>query len=383
MEHHRPSQAYLEQLRRRFAKARRTARVRMLDEFVQTTGYQRKYAIAVLRGKRTWRPIDQPIRRRRHRTYTDEDRRALWRLAQLFDQIGSKRLRVALDNELPRLQRRDQLHVSPTVYAHLQQISPASMDRLRQGDRRRATRRRGGTKPGSLLKSHIPVRTFAQWDDKRPGFMEADLVQHDGGHASGFFACTPTMTDVCTGWTELRAVQTKAQSRVFDAITIIRGRLPCPLLGIDSDNGAEFINDKLWRYCTAQQIVFTRGRVARKNDNPFVEQKNWSVTRRLIGYDRYSTVRQVAQLNALYAVYSLYVNHFLPIMKLVSKQRTGSRLKRIFDVPRTPYQRLLDAAVLTDTQAARLRATHQRLDVVKLRAQLDRLLDQLVPSKRG
>ncbi len=186
MEHYRPCRAYLERLRRRYAKAGRTARVRMLDEFVQTTGYQRKYAIAVLRGKRTWRPIDQPIRRRRHRIYTDEDRRALWRLAQLFDQIGSKRLRVALDNELPRLQRRDQLHVSTTVYAHLQQISPASMDRLRQGDRRRATRRRGGTKPGSLLKSHIPVRTFAQWDDKRPGFIEADLVQHDGGNPAAF-----------------------------------------------------------------------------------------------------------------------------------------------------------------------------------------------------
>jgi len=382
MEHHRPSRTYLEQLRKRYAKAGRTARRRMLDEFVQTTGYQRKYAIALLRGKRQWRAPQQPIRRPRQRIYTAEDQRAVRQLAAWFDQIGSKRLRAALDAELPRLRRRGHLRVSATGYKHLQRISPASMDRLRQHDPQRAIRPHGGTKPGTLLKSQIPVRTFAQWDDKRPGFMELDLVQHDGGNASGFFACTLTMTDVSTGWTELRAVQTKAQVFVFDAIQFIRRQLPVQLLGIDSDNGGEFINDQLRRYCETEHITFTRGRVGRKNDNAYVEQKNWSVTRKLLGYDRYDTVAQVARMNRIYALYGVYINHFLPVMKLTGKERVGARVRRIFDAPRTPYQRLLDAQGLTPTEARRLRAQHDDLDVVTLHQQITTLLEQLVPSRR-
>ncbi|MCA1552781.1 MAG: hypothetical protein LC737_00220 [Chloroflexi bacterium] len=225
------------------------------------------------------------------------------------------------------------------------------------------------------------IRTFAEWDDKRPGIMEADLIQHDGGNSSGFFACTLTMTDVCSGWTELRAVVTKAQTHVFHALTDIRADLPFALLGIDSDNGAEFINAQLLRYCTQAHITFTRGRVGRKNDNPYVEQKNWSVARRLVGYDRYDTSRQVEQLNELYRRYRLYTNHFLPVVKLVTKVREGSRVKRIFDPPQTPYQRLLDSPHLSEAAKAKLRAVHTKLDVVNLKQQLDDLLARLPASK--
>ncbi len=376
-----PSLKYLEQLRQRYTKAKRRARSRMLDELVETSGYHRKHAIALLRGQRRWRESTQPIRRQRRRMYSDEDKRAVLWLADLFDQIGSKRLRVAMDNELDTLWRHKQLRVSPACFKRLHQISPSTMDRLRARERRTVRQARSGTKLGTLLKSQIPIHTFADWDDKRPGFMEADLIQHDGGNSRGFFACTLTMTDVCSGWTELRAVATKAQTHVFHALTDIRADLPFVLLGIDSDNGAEFINDQLLRYCTQERITFTRGRVGRKNDNPYVEQKNWSVARRLVGYDRYDTTKQVAQLNALYDIYRLYTNHFLPVVKLVEKVRVGSRVKRIFDEPQTPYQRLLDSPQLNDEAKANLRAVHAKLAVVNLKQQIDGLLARLPANK--
>lgn len=378
-----PSRAYLVQLQVRYGKARKRERTRILDEFVQTTNYQRKYAIALLRGKRRWRDQRQAIQRKRRRRYTDQDQRAVLWLADLFDQIGSQRLRAAMDRELGELRRRGHLRVSAACYQRLQRISPSTMDRMRRRARPAGVRPHGGTKPGTLLKSQIPIRTFAEWDNKRPGFMEADLIQHDGGNARGFFACTLTMTDVSSGWTDLRAVPTKAQTHVFNAIGDIRAALPFVLLGIDSDNGAEFINDQLWRYCTDEHITFTRGRVGRKNDNPYVEQKNWSVARRLVGYDRYDTPKQVAQLNRLYQIYGLYTNHFLPVVKLVEKVREGSRVKRRFDEPKTPYQRLLDSPDLSPEPKLHLRAAHAKLDVVQLKQQIDELIARIPASPVG
>jgi hypothetical protein len=233
-----------------------------------------------------------------------------------------------------------------------------------------------------LLKSQIPIRTFADWDEKRPGFVEIDLVQHDGGNSSGFFACTLNVTDVATGWTAMRAVPNKAQVHVFAALKQIRAELPFPFLGIDSDNGGEFINDELARYCVQERLTFTRGRVGRKNDNPYVEQKNWSVVRHLVGYGRYATLAQVNALNALYAVYRLYVNHFLPVQKLVTKVRAGSKVKKVYDDPKTPYQQGLDSPQVSAKDKQKLRAIHAKLDVVKLKQQLDQLLDTLIPSKQ-
>jgi hypothetical protein len=373
-------ESYLNKLRERYRKARKKDRGKILDELVATTGYHRKHAIALLRGKRRHRNPKTPIRRLRRRIYLAEDKRAVLWLAALFDQISSKRLRAAMDVELDHL--RDDRAVSRACFKRLRQISSSTMDRFRRTERRPVGRRRGGTKPGTLLKQKIKVRTFADWDDKRPGFEEIDLVQHDGGNPSGFFACTLDVTDVSTGWTEMQAVVTKAQTHVFAALEHIRDELPFPLLGVDSDNGAEFINDELIRYCDREQLTFTRGRVGRKNDNPFVEQKNWSVVRRLVGYGRYETQRQVNQLNALYAVYRLYVNHFLPVQKLVSKVRDGSKVKKVYDDPKTPYQRVLDSDQVSKDAKRRLRAIHAKLDVVALRRQLDALLEQLTPSKQ-
>lgn len=373
-------ESYLNKLRERYRKARKKDRGKILDELVATTGYHRKHAIALLRGKRRHRNPKTPIQRMRRRIYLAEDKRAVLWLAELFDQISSKRLRVAMNAELDHV--RDDLEASRACFKRLRQISPSTMDRFRRTERRTVGRHRGGTKPGTLLKHQIQVRTFADWDDKRPGFEEIDLVQHEGGNPSGFFACTLNVTDVSSGWTEMRAVPTKAQKHVFAAVEHVRSHLPFPLLGLDSDNGAEFINEELVRYCEKEQLTFTRGRVGRKNDNPFVEQKNWSVVRRLVGYGRYETQRQVNQLNALYAVYRLYVNHFLPVQKLMAKVRAGSRVKKIYDDPKTPYQRVLDSDQVSSEAKRKLRAIHAQLKVVELRRQLDALLEQLNPSKQ-
>lgn len=373
-------EAYLKKLCERYRKARKKERGTILDELVATTGYHRKHAIALLRGKRQHRNPQTPIRRLRRRIYLAEDKRAVLWLVALFDGISSQRLRAAMNVELDHLW--DYLDVSRACFKRLRQISPSTMDRFRRTERRPVRHRRGGTKPGTLLKHQIKVRTFADWDDKRPGFAEIDLVQHEGGNSSGFFACTLNATDVSTGWTEMQAVLTKAQKHVFVALNDIRRHLPFPLLGLDSDNGEEFINDELIRYCDHEHLTFTRGRVGHKNDNPFVEQKNWSVVRRLVGYGRYETPRQVNQLNALYAVYRLYVNHFLPVQKLISKVRTGSRVKKVYDAPKTPYQRVLDSDQVSQEAKRKLRALHAKLNVVALRQQLDELLERLNPSKQ-
>ncbi len=371
-----PSASYLNRLRQRYAQASKKERSGILDEFVKTSGYHRKHAIALLRGKRTHRT--SPARRPRAKVYTPEDTRAVLHLAEVFDQISSERLRAALDVTLPELRQQGHLRVSAVCYQHLLVISPSTIDRLRATARQPGSGRKGFTKPGTLLKHQIPIRTFADWNDTQPGFVEIDLVDHSGGKIGGDFAHTLNLTDVCTGWTEMLAVPTKAQRLVFEALKTFRGRFPIPLLGIDSDNGSEFINAQLLHYCQQEQITFTRGRVGRKNDNPFVEQKNWSVVRRLVGYLRYDRPRQVTQLNRLYERYRLYVNFFLPVTKLKQKIRNGSRVKKVYDPPQTPYARLLASTAVSATDKHRLRATYVRLDVVVLKQEIDDALDALL-----
>lgn len=379
---YKPSEQYLTKLRERYRKARKKDRGKILDEFVATTGYHRKHAIALLCGRRHHRDPKTPIRRTGRKIYLAEDKKAILWLADIFDQISSQRLRSAMNVELDALRRHRHLKISAACFKRLKVISPATMHRFRRSERRSSGHHRGGTKPGTLLKYQIQVRTFADWDDKRPGFEEIDLVQHDGGNPRGFFACTLNVTDVSSGWTEMQSVQTKAQKHVFAALEHIRRNLPFPLLGIDSDNGAEFINDELIRYCDHEQLTFTRSRVGRKNDNPYVEQKNWSVIRRLVGYGRYETQRQVNLMNALYGTYRLYVNHFLPVQKLVSKIRQGNKVKKIYDDPKTPYQRILDSPDVNEKAKQKLRTIHVKLDVVELKHQIDKVLDALTPSKQ-
>lgn len=257
-------------------------------------------------------------RSRRHRQaiYSTTDRNAIWLLSELFDHVGSKRLRAALDQELPRLRAAGHLEVDEECYERLTRVSASTIDRMPSQQRVPGRRLRGGTKPGSLLKHQVPIRTFANWDDKRVGFVEIDLVQHEGSDPSGIFACTLHVTDVSTGWCEPIAIENKAQ-RVFDRAQT--GAPPSALSPARSTPtiGPEFINNGLIRYCEQHKLTFTRSRVGRKNDNAFVEQKNYTVVRKLVGYGRFDTPEHVRLLNALYERYRLYINFFLPVTKLL------------------------------------------------------------------
>ena len=371
---------YLARLQTRYSKANKKEKSAMLDEYVKTTGYHRKYANAVLRGKR--QRAERPIRRPRRALYGDEEARALLMLWDLFDGIYSKRLRAAMNVELPRLYSSGYLQLSSECYQKLMQISPATIDRLLIGRRPQLPTSRGFTKPGTLLKDRIPIRTWADWDEDCPGFCEMDLVDHSGGLIipGADHAWTLCFTDIKTAWTECIAVRNKAQVHVFAAIQDTQRRLPFPLLGVDSDNGSEFINDQLYRYCLREEITFTRGRSGNKNDNAHVEQKNWSVVRRAVGYHRYDTPEQLDLLNRLFAVMHFYVNFFLPVAKLIEKLRVGSKVKKRYDEPKTPYARVLDSSDVSEEYKALLCETYHLLDLVHLRQQIDDLQDQLLNS---
>jgi hypothetical protein len=264
------------------------------------------------------------------------------------------------------------------VETQLCQMSPSTIDRLLRPYRRVGGRRPfTTTKPGSLLKNSIPIRTFADWEENRPGFLEADLVSHCGESSEGFYLTTLSTVDVASGWSECIGVWGKGQDRVGGAVHRVRKRLPFPLLGLDSDNGSEFINQHLYTYCRREGINFTRSRPYKKNDSCHVEQKNWSVVRRLIGYDRYNSHAALDALNRVYDLLRLYVNFFQPVMKLVSKTRHGARVHKIYDRARTPYQRLLESGVLTQAKQQELAAVYHGLNPALLLKQINENLECL------
>ena len=245
------------------------------------------------------------------------------------------------------LEKYGEIKLTNQVKEKLFTISAATIDRLLADIRKKQQiKGRSTTRPGSLLKKSIPIRTFSEWDNTRPGFFEVDLVSHDGGLLRGDFIQSLNFTDIATCWMEMIAVKNKAQRWVFAGIKEIRERLSFAVLGFDSDNGSEFINYHLIRYCEKEHITFTRSRPYRKNDSCYIEQKNWLVIRRTVGYGRYDTEKELHLLNQLYGYLRLYVNFFQSLRKLVQKERIGSRIKKKYDVAQTPFRRVLASADL-------------------------------------
>lgn len=228
-----------------------------------------------------------------------------------------------------------------------------------------------------LLKHQVPVRTFADWNETQPGFFEVDVVAHCGTNAEGMFLWSLVLTDVATGWTECLALRHRSQDAVIDALDVIRQLLPFPLLGFDSDNGGEFLNYGVLAYCKREGITFTRGRAYKKNDQCFVEQKNGSIVRQLVGYDRYEGEVAYRQLAELYRAARLYVNFFQPSMKLVTKQREGSKVQRKYDAAQTPFQRLVSSGILAEERVQHLTRVFHALDPVRLLQQIQALQDAL------
>jgi hypothetical protein len=358
----------------RYCAAVGKAKTAILDQFVAATGYDRKYAIRLLN-----QPVPvaaKEIKRPRQRRYGREVQEALivaWTAANC---ICTKRLLPFLPALVESLERHGHLALTDEVRRQLLALSPATADRILSALRQRE-KPHGltTTKPGALLKHQVPVRTFADWNEVRAGFFEVDVVAHCGTSMEGVFLSSLVLTDVATGWTECLALRQRSQEAVIAALEQVRQLLPFAMLGVDTDNGGEFLNYELLTYCEREQITFTRGRAYKKNDQCFVEQKNGSIVRQLVGYDRYTGEAAYRQLAELYRAARLYVNFFQPSMKLTAKQRDGSHTHRKYDAAQTPVQRLIAARVLTEAKRQAIQHTLDALDPVRLLQQVRTLQD--------
>ncbi|MGM0367882.1 MAG: integrase catalytic domain-containing protein [Actinomycetota bacterium] len=386
--------AITSELKERYNKATKKQKGAILDEFSAITGYNRKYAARALRlcpGKVVgYRTVDgkkikyviggKKPKRKREKIYGYDVYLALKRIWVVFDFICSKRLAPFMAEAIEKLEKHKEINISPDTKEKLLRISASTIDRLLKSlrDSYRLKKGRKGTKPGTLLKKAIPIKTFSDWNDTVPGFVEVDLVGHDGGNVSGDYAQSLNFSDVATCWDIAVACKNKAQVHVFSAIRAASVRFPFKILGIDSDNGSEFINDQMLRYCKANSITFTRSRAYRKNDSCFVEQKNYSIVRRAVGYLRYDTEEELKVLNELYLYLGYYTNFFQPVVKLVEKTRNGSRVSKKYDVATTPYRRVLMSKDIDDNVKENLKKEYDVLNPADLKRKISRLQDKLL-----
>lgn len=368
--------AYLKAIRGRYKQSNRKGKAQILNEFCAVCGYNRKYAIRILRrrsSKKHTKPGPPS-----HYKYEGLmiALKAIW-LAT--DQMCSKRLKVALYEWLPHYEKENGL-LDDVTRGLLYAISPATIDRLLKPVRIKYPNKGiSGTKPGRLLKNQIPIRTD-NWDITQPGFMEADTVAHCGNSIEGSFVWSLTMTDILSSWTENRATWNKGADGVVKQIKSIEKSLPFDLLGCDCDNGSEFLNYHLIRYLMKRDkpVQFTRSRPYRKNDNAHVEQKNWTHIRHLFGYDRFENPVLVDLMNDLYAKeWSLYQNHFCPVMKLIEKTKINSRYQKRYDKPKTPYIRLMTSEHISQDKKQELRELHKSLNPFGLKRMINKKLKHI------
>lgn len=340
---------YLREIKPRYKRAGKLEKQKILDEFCTTCGYNRKYAIRLLNGKETAvrskkkkkKPIGRPKR------YNDPVIiHFLKVLLKSTNMICSKRLKAVIPNWLPFYEKAFCQKLNELNRRKLLEISPATIDRILLRERRKMTRLGlSTTKPGKLLKKHVPIKTN-QWDETKPGFIEADTVAHCGNSVAGMFVYTVNTVDIATGWTEARAIWGKGEKTALEAIVSIEKALPFKILGFDSDNGSEFLNWHMMKYFTGRStpVEYTRSRAYQKNDNAHIEGKNWTNIRQYLGYERFDRPEVVAMLNDIYENYwSPYFNFFIPSVKLKKKERIGSKVVKVHDSPKTPMQRVMES----------------------------------------
>jgi len=363
-------------LRERYARSGRAERGRILDEFSAVTGFHRKHAMRLLGGGQ---PNQQRGPRPRRRIYDDAVRGALIVVWEASDRICGKRLRPLVPIMLEAMERHGHLQLAPEVRTGLLAMSAATMDRALgdiRGQARGRTRRHAA--PSAAVRRSVPVRTFSDWGDPAPGFVEADLVAHSGPTTRGSFVQTLTLTDIATGWTECAPLLVREQKLLTEVLTEVRKRLPFPLLGFDTDNDSVFMNETVRDYCLAAGIAFTRCRPYRKNDQAWVEQKNGAVVRRIVGYRRFEGLAAAAALAELYVSVRLFVNFFQPSFKLAEKTREGAKVYKRYHPPATPYQRLMADPRASEEVKRQVEAQRTELDPVRLLSDIRAVQQRLV-----
>jgi hypothetical protein len=390
--------ALTREVSKRYQQADKKEKTGILDELVKTTGYNRKYALHILAnwGKTTTFSLSgkmvrlkaSPGKRRKGGGrkpvyYTKEFIAALRAVWAFFWYRCGKILAPFIRTQMRHLE--PAFRITPEVRELLLKASPATIDRKLKDDKKKlALRGKNRTKPGSLLKKQIPVRTYYPDADKKPGFFEVDTVHHCGFSESGEFCLTLSATDVYSGWIELRPLLNKAEKWILQALPDIKSSLPFPFLGMDSDNGSEFINKPLLKWCAAEHIQFSRSRPYHKNDNCFVEQKNNSCVRNFIGYGRFSSAEERDALARVYRPLCLLLNYFMPTQKLLSKTRDGSRIKKVYDKNvLSPYQRLLASPNLSDEAKGELTRRYGLYNPVELQREVHHAVDALMSLNKA
>jgi hypothetical protein len=360
----------------RYAGGSRAERGLILDEFVAVTKFHRKHATRLLKGQSRGRQVGP---RPGRRVYDDAAREALIVLWEASDRICGKRLRPLVPVMLEAMERHGHLQLTTEVRMGLQGMSAATMDRALREAKGQPGRSRRRAPPSAAVRRSVPVRTFSDWGDPAPGFIEADLVAHGGPTAAGSFVQTLVLTDIATGWVECAPLLYREQKLLTEVLDEVRKLLPFPLLGFDTDNDTVFMNETVQGYCRDSAIVFTRCRPYQKNDQAWVEQKNGAIVRRIVGYRRFAGLEAAAALARLYRSVRLFVNFFQPSFKLAEKSREGAKVRKSYHPPATPYQRLIADARATDEIKQQVKAQFETLDPVRLlsdiRAGQRRLVD--------
>jgi len=376
---------YLKVARERYFRARtKKEKSQILDEYCSNTEQSRKYVIRKI-NRADFRPKQRKRRKERYDGYV---RAALAKIWEIFDCPCGQRLKPLLEMELDKLRQLGEIEIADDIALKLKMISPATIDRKLKHQREflHLSRSKGGSKPGYILKQKIPIK-LTEWDTSIVGYLEIDMVVHCGSSTLGEYINTLSTTEISSGWWEGEAIMSKSQEHSFWALKEIRERTPFDWKGIDSDNGSEFINQILYKYCQREKLEFTRSRPYRKNDNAHTEQKNWTHVRKIFGYLRYDTYEELAIMNDLYHnELRLYKNFFQPVMKLASKERIGGKVKRKYDVPETPYQRLMESGQIPEETKEELKGIYLSLNPAQLKRNIDAKLAKLCKAyeeKRG